>query len=99
PRRPGNVHPPDKGTSGVMVVARNARAREALKEQFQAHTIERAYQAIVVGAARAQTFSTLHGRHPRDRPRVASALTEGKRGVTHVRVLEPLAGATHVECT
>jgi 23S rRNA pseudouridine1911/1915/1917 synthase len=97
--RPGIVHRLDKGTSGVMVVARNARAREALKEQFQAHTIERAYQAITVGTARAETFSTLHGRHPRDRLRFTSRLTEGKRAVTHVRVIEPLAGATHVECT
>ncbi|MEO8796949.1 MAG: RluA family pseudouridine synthase, partial [Polyangiaceae bacterium] len=36
--RPGIVHRLDKGTSGVMVVARNAFAREALKKQFAAHT-------------------------------------------------------------
>ncbi len=54
--RPGIVHRLDKGTSGVMVVARTARAREALKAQFQAHSIERAYEAIVVGHAQAQTI-------------------------------------------
>ena len=43
--RPGIVHRLDKGTSGVMVVARTAAAREALKAQFQAHSIERAYEA------------------------------------------------------
>jgi 23S rRNA pseudouridine1911/1915/1917 synthase len=100
--RPGIVHRLDKGTSGVMVVARNARAREALKAQFQAHSIERAYEAVVVGAATSRTFSTMHGRHPRDRMRFTSRLGpggQGKRAVTHVRVLAALRGATHVACT
>jgi 23S rRNA pseudouridine1911/1915/1917 synthase len=82
-----------------MVVARTARAREALKAQFQAHTIERAYEAIVVGEAASRTFSTLHGRHPRDRLRFTTRVARGKRAVTHVRVLAALRGATHVECT
>jgi 23S rRNA pseudouridine1911/1915/1917 synthase len=97
--RPGIVHRLDKGTSGVMVVARTTRAREALKAQFQAHSIERAYEAIVVGAAESRTFSTLHGRHPRDRLRFTTRVARGKRAVTHVRVLAALRGATHVECT
>ena len=97
--RPGIVHRLDKGTSGVMVVARTVRAREDLKAQFQAHTIERAYEAIVVGQAASRTFSTLHGRHPVDRLRFTTRVARGKRAVTHVRVLAPLRGATHVECT
>src|SRR5579863_9390719 len=44
--RPGIVHRLDRGTSGVLVVARTARAREDLKAQFAAHTVERAYEAI-----------------------------------------------------
>jgi 23S rRNA pseudouridine1911/1915/1917 synthase len=97
--RPGIVHRLDKGTSGLMVVARTAEAREALKSQFQAHTIDRAYEAIVVGEARGGTFDTLHGRHPRDRMRFTTHVRTGKRAVTHVRVLARLEGATHVECT
>jgi 23S rRNA pseudouridine1911/1915/1917 synthase len=100
--RPGIVHRLDKGTSGVMVVARTAQAREFLKAQFQAHSIERAYEAIVVGAAESCTFSTMHGRHPRDRLRFTSRVAQGssaKHAVTHVRVLASLRGATHVECT
>jgi 23S rRNA pseudouridine1911/1915/1917 synthase len=97
--RPGIVHRLDKGTTGVMVVARTPQAREALKAQFQAHTIDRAYQAIVVGQAREGTVSTLHGRHPRDRLRFTSRVRQGKRAVTHVRVLERFEGATLVECT
>jgi 23S rRNA pseudouridine1911/1915/1917 synthase len=97
--RPGIVHRLDRGTSGVMVVARTPEAREKLKVQFQAHTIERAYEAIVVGRAEGCTWSTLHGRHPRDRLRFTTRVSRGRRAVTHVRVIGPLHGATHVECT
>jgi 23S rRNA pseudouridine1911/1915/1917 synthase len=96
--RPGIVHRLDKGTSGVLVVARTPAAREALKAQFQAHTIARAYEAIVVGRAAFGTIATLHGRDPRNRLRFTTRVTSGKRAVTHVRVLAALAGATHVEC-
>jgi 23S rRNA pseudouridine1911/1915/1917 synthase len=97
--RPGIVHRLDKGTSGVMVVARTPEAREKLKAQFQAHSIERAYRALVVGEAAETTHDSLHGRHPRDRMRFTTHVRSGKRAVTHVRVLDRLAGATHVECT
>jgi 23S rRNA pseudouridine1911/1915/1917 synthase len=100
--RPGIVHRLDKGTSGVLVVARTPRAKEALAAQFRAHSILRAYEAIVVGEARERTFDTLHGRHPRDRLRFTTRpklARGGRRAVTHLRVLARLAGATHVECT
>jgi 23S rRNA pseudouridine1911/1915/1917 synthase len=99
--RPGIVHRIDKGTSGVLVVARTAAAREKLKAQFQAHTIAREYEAICVGEVRAQTFSTMHGRHLTDRMRFTSRVKNGKRAVTHVRVIASLAGgrATHVACS
>ncbi len=97
--RPGIVHRLDKGTSGVMVVARTPLAREKLKAQFQAHTIERRYEALVVGEAREATHATLHGRHPHDRMRFTSKVKTGKRAVTHVHVLSRLNGATHVACT
>jgi 23S rRNA pseudouridine1911/1915/1917 synthase len=96
--RPGIVHRLDKGTSGVMVIARTAQARESLGKGFREHAIERAYEAIVVGEARSATFDTLHGRHPRDRLRFTTHVRVGKRAVTHVRVIARLCGATHVEC-
>jgi 23S rRNA pseudouridine1911/1915/1917 synthase len=97
--RPGIVHRLDKGTSGVMVVARTPQAREALVAQFRAHTIERAYRAVVAGVAKDATHATLHGRHPRDRLRFTTRVATGRRAVTHVRVLEALGAATLVECT
>jgi 23S rRNA pseudouridine1911/1915/1917 synthase len=97
--RPGIVHRLDKGTSGLMVVARHPRAREHLKAQFAAHTIEREYVAICVGDVKAKTHATLHGRHPTDRLRFSSRVKTGKRAVTHVTPLERFGGvATYVAC-
>lgn len=97
--RPGIVHRLDKGTSGLMVVARHPRAREHLKEQFAAHSIEREYVALCVGVVDAVTFDTFHGRHPRDRIKFSSKVKSGKRAVTHVRPLERFdAHATFVNC-
>lgn len=96
--RPGIVHRLDKGTSGLLVVARDEATREALKTQFAAHSIEREYVAIVVGNAESATYETLHGRHPGDRLRFTTKVRRGKRAVTHVRVVERLAGATVVSC-
>lgn len=98
--RPGIVHRLDKGTSGLMVVARHAVARERLKAQFAAHSIDREYVAIGVGKMGKATFDTLHGRHPRERLKFSSKVKEGKRAVTHVRPLETFGGglATLVSC-
>lgn len=98
--RPGIVHRLDKGTSGLMVVARHPRAREHLKAQFAAHSIDREYVAICTGNVTKQTFDTLHGRHPKDRLKFSSKVKLGKRAVTHVRPLESLAHglATYVAC-
>lgn len=104
PPRPGIVHRIDKDTSGLLVVARTAAAREALKAAFAAHTIERVYDAIAVGRLPdAVTFDTLHGRHPTDRKKFTTSkarLREGKRAVTHVRVVERFAkgAVSRVEC-
>jgi 23S rRNA pseudouridine1911/1915/1917 synthase len=98
--RPGIVHRLDKGTSGLLVVAKDERTQAALKELFSRHDIVREYVAIVVGDAQSATIDTLHGRHPTDRKRFTSRPRgPGKRAVTHVEVLERLPGATLVRCT
>jgi 23S rRNA pseudouridine1911/1915/1917 synthase len=100
--RPGIVHRLDKGTSGILVVAKNERTREGLKALFAHHDIERAYVAIVVGRAENAEFETLHGRHPTDRLRFTTQVPRGRRASTRVRVLERLGSgrdaATLVEC-
>jgi 23S rRNA pseudouridine1911/1915/1917 synthase len=89
--RPGIVHRLDKGTSGLMVVAKKPRAREGLKALFAAHDIERSYIAIAAGPTASQTVSRPHGRHPTDRLRFTSRLPSGKRAVTRIDVLSHLA--------
>jgi 23S rRNA pseudouridine1911/1915/1917 synthase len=97
--RPGIVHRLDALTSGVMVVARSAPAREVLMKAFASHSLERSYLAIALGVPPPKvTFDTLYGRHPRDRKRFSSKVREGKRAVTHVEVVERFRGASLVRC-
>jgi 23S rRNA pseudouridine1911/1915/1917 synthase len=101
-RRPGIVHRLDKGTSGLLVIARTPAAYASLTSQLAARTVSRRYLAVVHGTlARAQgVIDAPVGRHPRDRTRMAVLPTgRGKRAVTRYRVLErfPTAGATYLE--
>jgi 23S rRNA pseudouridine1911/1915/1917 synthase len=98
--RPGIVHRIDKDTSGLLVVAKDARTREGLKQQLAEHSVSRVYQAITVGVPRPGRIESLYGRHPRSRLRFTSRLEQGKRAVTNVRVREVLRGgaAAWVEC-
>ncbi len=97
--RPGIVHRIDRGTSGLLVVARTAVAREALKAQFAAHTIERVYDALAVGPLPDRLdLDTAYGRHPRDRLKFTGKAGD-KRARTHVIVVERLlGGVARIEC-
>lgn len=77
--RPGVVHRLDKGTSGLLVVARTAQAREALARQMAAHLALRRYLAVVHGelAADEGLVEAPLGRSPRDRTKIA--VVEGGR--------------------
>jgi len=98
--RPGVVHRIDKDTSGLLVVAKTAPAREALKEQFAAHDIDRAYLALTLGVPRSGRIETLHSRHPTARLKFTSKTETGKIAVTHVEVLEAFqTRAAFVRCT
>ncbi len=48
-QRPGIVHRIDKETSGLLVVAKSDKAHQGLAAQFEKHTVERYYQAVVYG--------------------------------------------------
>ena len=100
--RPGIVHRIDKGTSGLLVVAKTVACREGLKALFQSHDIERSYLAIVVGEGRSATYDTPHGRHPSSRFRFTSLLSDDRRGArraqTTVTQLRRLGPASLVRC-
>ena len=98
-RRPGIVHRLDKDTSGLMLVAKNDMAHRGLAAQFMAHTMDRAYQALVWGAPRPRRgeITGCIGRDPSHRKRMAVVRRGGKPATTGYRVLaaygrdEPIA--------
>jgi 23S rRNA pseudouridine1911/1915/1917 synthase len=84
------VHRLDRETSGVLVFAKNAYAREQLKEQFAAHTTERLYVALVEGVMDPEegTFRS-YLREMRDLKMVSvDAHPDAKFAVTHYRTVE-----------
>ena len=97
--RPGIVHRIDKDTSGLLLVAKNDFSHASLSEQIKVHSVQRAYMAIVQGGMREDcgTVEGPIGRHPTDRKKMA-IVPGGRDAVTHWRVLEPLKGATLLEC-
>ena len=98
--RPGIVHRIDKDTTGVLVVCKNDAAHNAVAVQLKEHSITRKYRAIVHGVIKEDegTVDAPIGRHPTERKKMASGVKNGKRAVTHYRVLERFQGYTYVEC-
>jgi len=95
--RPGVVHRIDRGTSGLLVVAKSAATREGLKDLFAAHDLDREYLALTSGKTPAGTVDTAYGRNPGDRVKMTSR-NGARRAVTRVSVVEALEGATLVRC-
>ena len=88
-RRPGIVHRLDKGTSGLMVVAKTEAAHRALSRDFMLRRIERAYAAIVWGVPTpfAGEITGNIGRSPANRKKMTVVREgRGKPAVTHYRV-------------
>ena len=98
--RPGIVHRIDKDTSGLLIVAKNDFAHQALAEQLQDHTLSRTYLAVVKGGFKEDsgTVDVPIGRHPVDRKKMAVTDKNSRPAVTHWRVLERFGLYTLVEC-
>jgi 23S rRNA pseudouridine1911/1915/1917 synthase len=88
--RPGIVHRLDKGTSGLIVVARDEQSHLALAEQFSQRRVIKEYQALVWGdPVPPQGEIRAHvGRHPRHRKKMAVLESGGREAVTRYRVLD-----------
>jgi len=97
--RAGIVHRLDKNTSGLMVVAKNPKSQKYLVEQFQTHSVEREYTAIVYGnMISGGTVDDPIGRDSKDRIKQAVRVN-GKDAVTHYRVINRYANHTHVKAS
>lgn len=98
--RPGIVHRIDKGTSGLLVIAKNDRTREGLKLQLQRHTVQRRYLAVTAGNPEPGTIRSLYARDPRSRLRFTTRVREGRSAITHLEVREVFGAGRSalVEC-
>ena len=93
--RPGIVHRLDRGTSGLLVVAKDDATHLALSRQFSGRTVEKEYLAVVLGVPRAAegTIDVPIGRDPIHRQRMSVRAPRGRAARSTYRVVEALDGA------
>lgn len=97
--RPGIVHRIDKETSGLLVVAKNAKALEHLSNQLKEKTVTRKYIALVEGVIdhNLGKINAPVGRDPKNRQKMA-VTQNGKESVTNFKVLARYSEFTLIEC-
>ena len=94
--RPGIVHRIDKDTSGLLVVAKNDIAHNALAKQFEEHSIQRTYLAFVWGMMKPihGRIKTFIGRSKYNRQKMSAEVASGKDAITNYKTLEIFKGNT-----
>ena len=99
PARPGIVHRLDRGTSGLLVVARTEEAHRALQAQIRRREVERFYLALAAGriGSRTGTIDAPIGRAARQRHRMAVSGAASRQARTHFEVLELLVADSYLE--
>jgi 23S rRNA pseudouridine1911/1915/1917 synthase len=90
PIRPGIVHRLDKQTSGLLVVAKNARALRSLAQQFKSRAVHKEYVALVHGVPpeAAGVIDSPLGRDPHNRLKMSARARTKRAAVTSYTVLE-----------
>jgi 23S rRNA pseudouridine1911/1915/1917 synthase len=84
-RRPGIVHRLDRGTSGLMVVAKHDRAHEELARQFRDREVEKEYVALVWGEVMAgRRIDAPIGRDPGNRKKMSARARRSREAVTRI---------------
>ncbi len=98
-KRPGIVHRLDKGTSGVMVVAKEDKTHQKLIDIFSRHDIERYYEALVLGIKIPQEgkLESTIGRSPYNRLKMKAHVKNGKEAITYFKVLDLYKQSSHLE--
>ncbi len=93
--RPGIVHRLDKGTSGLMVVAKHDAAHDALARQFRERLVEKEYVALVWGSVEAgRTIERAIGRDPVHRKKMSTRARRGRQAVTRIERVVSLGPVT-----
>lgn len=90
-KRPGIVHRLDRGTSGLMVVAKHDAAHEALARQFHDREVEKEYVALVWGVVHAgRRIDAPIGRDPANRKKMSARARRSREAVTRIVWAEQL---------
>src|SRR5687767_12740558 len=93
--RPGIVHRPDRGTSGVMVVAKHDAAHQELARQFEQREVEKEYIALVWGTVQAgRRIDAAIGRDPVNRQKMSARAKHARSAVTRITRARKLPGLT-----
>lgn len=97
--RPGIVHRIDKDTSGLLMIAKNNLTHQSLAEQLAAHSITRAYRAIVYNNFQEDegTVDAPIGRDLKNRLKMAVTEINSRKAITHYKVLERFGAFTYIE--
>ena len=98
--RPGIVHRIDMNTTGVLVVCKNDYAHNKIAQQLAVHSITRKYNAICYNSFKDEsgTVDAPIGRSKINRKKMAVDTENGRRAVTHYKVLENLGKFSYIEC-
>ncbi len=93
--RPGIVHRLDRGTSGVMVIAKNDAAHQELSRQFHDREVEKEYIALVWGVVQAgRRIDAAIGRDPVQRQKMSARARRARHAVTRITRAHHLRGVT-----
>lgn len=93
--RPGIVHRLDRGTSGVMVVAKNDHAHQELSRQFGDREVDKEYIALVWGLVQAgRRIDAAIGRDPAHRQKMSTRARRARHAVTRVTMARHFKGVS-----
>lgn len=98
--RPGIVHRIDRDTTGSVIACKNDTAHQSIAAQLKEHSVTRRYHAICLGVLKEEqgTIDRPIGRHPTDRKKMTVDVRNGKRAVTHYKVLQRFEKYTYIAC-
>ncbi|MGH7885451.1 MAG: RluA family pseudouridine synthase [Thermodesulfobacteriota bacterium] len=97
--RPGIVHRLDKGSSGLIVAAKNDYSHRSLSDQFKNRTVKKEYVAVVVGEMKKSSgiFDKPITRDPNNRVKMTTKLLDGRASLTNWEVIKRYRGYTFVK--
>lgn len=98
-QRPGIVHRLDKGTSGLLIVAKDDSSHLRLSEDLKNRRVKRCYEALVAGSIKEDKgfIEAAVGRHKVERKKMAVDAERGRWAFTEYMVLRRFTACTHLE--